>query len=205
MNEIKGMVNNPTIHSVKHLLDELNYLSYIAVNALHEKIGENDELQFFFLHIYPGASVDKYKEIFGDPNRAIVRKRYVDEAQCEVAAGGSTFKTLDAIGKQTKIKDKVGGAVGGSKAPKPSVDVPATPSGAHRGPRSLEEAKYSGVLLNSVKFHPAYLAPIQGFEDAYYSRVSESSSGEGARLSDKPKITRVIQFWKYPYYKKARG
>lgn len=94
MNQIKLMETMPTVHSVKALLDELNWLSYKAKYALSEQLKTNEDLQTLFAHIYPGKSLDLYRALFGDPNTAIIKKRYIEKNKCIPGGGGSVVQTL---------------------------------------------------------------------------------------------------------------
>lgn len=202
----------PTVHAVKNVMDELNYLVYTALNALHEKIGENEDLEFFFRDIYPGQLMSRYEAIFGDPNKAIIRKRYIDESKCVEGGGGNSYLVLDGFKKQTNLKDKVGSiATHKPKTPEltPSVVLEAKP---YDFPKDKYAFSYSGfplILINSRNFrHNPTMAPIFAFEDAYVSRNLENpdyvwsypSSVENYAgtwtLKTLPDVTRAIEFWK---------
>lgn len=68
-----------------------------------EQLKTNEDLQFLFTHIYPGSkTLDLYKEIYGDPNIAIIRKRFTEETECTPDGEGSALLTLDNYRRNTK-------------------------------------------------------------------------------------------------------
>lgn len=175
VNEIKELTTPTSVHALKHILDELNYLSNEALVALHEKIGGDENLEFFFAHIYPGKELDKYKELYGDPNKAVVRKRFVNEVQCVVGGTGNTFQYLDTFRKQTNVKAKVDSTIGRVKPLEP-IDEPMPPprNMDFSWARNWDEVKYSGVLLGAIYRTHGFKFPIVIFEDSYVSRNLES-------------------------------
>lgn len=62
------METTPTVHAVKALLDELNWVSYKAKAQLTEQLKTNQDLQTLYAHIYPGTkTLELYKALYGDP------------------------------------------------------------------------------------------------------------------------------------------
>lgn len=82
MNQIKLMSTSPNMHSVKAMLDELNFLVHKAKGVLGDKVNTNEDIQNFLRHIYPGKSIELYKAIFGDPKMALIRKLYAENVKC---------------------------------------------------------------------------------------------------------------------------
>lgn len=76
-------------------------MSYKAKGELSEELKTNEDLQTFFHHVYPGAKIlDLYRTLYGDPNTAIVRKRFTEDVKC-VAEGQSTLVLLDNYKRST--------------------------------------------------------------------------------------------------------
>lgn len=90
MNSIKQMETSPNMHSIKAILDELNYLVYKAKADETKKLEENEDVQFLFHHVYPGKAIPLYEALFGESKYALMRKRYHEEVKC-VAGGGGTL------------------------------------------------------------------------------------------------------------------
>lgn len=126
VNQIKLMETMPTVHAVKALLDELNWLSYKAKYALAEPLKTNRDLQTLFAHVYPGKALELYKELFGDPNTAIIRKRYTEKVKCTPDGTESAIQILSNYKKNVShtISD---------------IPVPPTPDSTPAKP--TEEAK----------------------------------------------------------------
>lgn len=90
------------VHGVKAALDDLNYLTYKAKETLAEELKTDTNLQQFFKHTYPGNSLPIYTEIFGSPDNAIIRKRFIDEIECKPdGSGESVITILDRLNKGT--------------------------------------------------------------------------------------------------------
>lgn len=180
-------------------MDELNYLTHEALKALHEKVSGDENLEFFFAHIYPGKELDKYRELYGDPNKAIVRKRFVNEVECVVGGTGTTFGYLNNFKQQTNVKGKVDSIIGRVRPVTPPEDLPKPPPRApeYSFARNWDEAKYSGVLLKNLIYdrHALYRQPITAFEDSYATRNLENVDDVDLNGSH-PKLVRAIQFWK---------
>lgn len=174
INALKDMEDLPTVHAVKNVMDELNYLAYTAINTLHEKIGADKDLEFFFRDIYPGQLMSRYRVLFGDPNKAIIRKRYMDESTCTGEGGESTFAILDGFRKQTDLQAKVG-SISAHKPVTPKLPPSVVPEAKkYLGPKELKDIKYSGILINDMPMTRAYSAPLFVFEDAKVTRNMEN-------------------------------
>lgn len=91
------------VHGVKATLDELNYLTYKAKQTLAEELKTDADLQHFFNHMYPGSTIPIYKDLFGNPENAIVRKRFTSEIQCtNEDEGEAVISILDRFNKDTE-------------------------------------------------------------------------------------------------------
>lgn len=102
MRQISALQIPYIIHGVKASLDELNYITFKTKEELKDQIKTNEDLEYFFKHIYPGNAIKVYKEIFGSPEAAIVRKRFTFETQCTPDQGESVITTLDKFNKTAK-------------------------------------------------------------------------------------------------------
>lgn len=101
-NVIKMMETTPTVHAVKALLDELNWVSYKAKAQLTEQLKTNQDLQTLYAHIYPGTkTLELYKALYGDPKWALIRKRFTDEIKCVGEGGRSMIEWADDYRKST--------------------------------------------------------------------------------------------------------
>lgn len=150
INSIKDYEGPMAFHGLRALLDEANYEAYIAFKAVHEKIGTDLELTDYFRTVYPIPIIDKYIALFGDPNLPIIRKLYLDEVDCSRPT--EMIKVLKDYKSAVNLRNKFVTAVG--PAPKPATPEkpkPSKPKGPRRFARSIEEAKYSGVLLDSIE------------------------------------------------------
>lgn len=165
INELKDYEGPMSFYGLKTLLDEANYEAYVTIKALHEKIGKDKDLSDYLRTVYPIPIIDKYIALFGDPNLAIVRKLYNDEVDCSVPT--EIVKVLKDYKANVNLKQLAVSTVGPAPAiPKPSKPAPAKPKGPRRFARSMAEAKYSGVLLDSIEIHWPYANPLFIFEDA---------------------------------------
>lgn len=140
MNSIKLMETNPTVHSVKAILDELNYLAFTIRANLPKDIQERKDVELLFGHIYPGYVIVQYKEIFGDPVPAMIRKKFTKEAKCDAGGKTSAGKLLMDIFKALEEDAK--------KIPDPKQPVtPEAPKAAEakpaeEKPQADEEVKF---------------------------------------------------------------
>lgn len=178
MNQIKLMETMPTVHSVKALLDELNWLSYKAKYALSEQLKTNEDLQTLFAHIYPGKSLDLYRALFGDPNTAIIKKRYIEKNKCIPGGGGSVVQTL--INYKKNVSHSVSD-IPTKPVPETPEAKPATPEEPEAGEKlttsSLYPIYYGEPIYTGSKFPEGQRVSIFGysalsfFEDAYKSQT----------------------------------
>lgn len=102
------MATTPTIHAVKSLLDEVNYLIYKAKRELGVLVDQNLDVSFFFRHIYPSGALTEYRELFGSEEMAILRKKYAEDTKCVEAGKGKDAGELLLKYKkdiETKFKD----------------------------------------------------------------------------------------------------
>lgn len=170
------MATSPTIHAVKSLLDEINYLIYKAKKEIGTQLDENLYVQFFFKHVYPVKAWEMYRELFGSEEIALIRKKYAEETKCVEAGKGVDAGQLLAKTKkdvESKYKDTKALIKGGSKAPEtpPAVPVepeqPTSPESTkplelpvdpeYKFAPSLNEASYCGVPLRNVTFdYPSF-------------------------------------------------
>lgn len=150
INNIKYYEGPMRFHGLRALLDEANYEAYLAFKAVHQKIGTDLELTDYFRTVYPIPIIDKYIALFGDPNLPVIRKVYLDEVDCSKPT--EMIQVLKDYKKEIDLKSKFTIAVG--PAPKPATPAkpkPSKPKGTRKFARSIEEAKYSGVLLDSIE------------------------------------------------------
>lgn len=190
-------------HGLKVLLDKANYEAYQVITNIHEKIGRDPELANYIRNVYPGLVNEKYEAVYGDPNIEIVKGRFINETQC-VDRGVSVTTTLKRYEGNTKLKDKTISTVGTPIVGTTTTASTATSTGKFA--RSIEEAAYCGVLLDTIEIKWPYANPLFIFEDGKkVTRNLENVDykwtfdGKSYTLKDKPKITMALQFWDYTY------
>lgn len=199
------------ILELKNALDEANYMVYVTVKALHQQIGEDPDLLNFFSKFYPASSNERYKQVFGDPNIAIARKRFMDEIECSEQGNKSVSQIASEIKSSTNIDETLRSA--GIDIPPvlvypdPGLSKPSVTTPESRFARSIDEAKYSGVLLDSIEIKYPFANPLFAFEDKKITQRLENVnyrwSYDGQTLNSRPKITIAMQMFNYPYTKKA--
>lgn len=198
VNNIKEMETMPTVHAVKALLDELNWLSYKAKYALTEQLKTNQDLQTLFRHVYPGKALDLYKELFGDPNTAIIRKRYIEKVRCTPDGTESAIQILSNYKKNVShsVSDLPSAPV---SPPTEEVELPTVPP-----PKPFGWKYYGHELIIADTSDDVWMwTPIQFFEDTYNTKTwSVESESLGKKFKGNPGML-CIWFWKYPYYKTA--
>lgn len=149
INSLKDYEGAMRFHGLKALLDEANYEANEAIKAVHEKVGSDKDLADYFRTVYPIPILGYYMAMFGNPNIYIVQRQYVDEVDCKSPT--EVLKVLKTYKEQTNIQDKFIKAVG--EPPKPVKPKPSKPKGDRRFARNIEEAKYSGILLDSIEIY----------------------------------------------------
>lgn len=163
INHLKDYEGPMSFYGLKTLMDEANYEAYVAAKALHEKIGADKDLNDYFRTVYPLPVIDEYIALFGNPNLYLVRKMYTDEVDCTVPT--EIVKVLKDYKSNINLKQLIASSVGPAPVvPKPAKPQPTKPTG--RFARNLKEAKYVGVLLDSINLQWPYANPIFIFEDA---------------------------------------
>lgn len=175
------MATPSTIHGVKVILDELNYLIFKAKTSLTQLIEEDTNVQFLLRHVYPSNSLELYNALFGDFNTAIIKKKYSEEVACVEDGTSNIWEIISNYNKTVPTDSQTITQWGVGVSRKPVV-VPKEPepesTGEHRFARSLDEAKYGGVLLKDVHIDPVYSPPLFAFEDSYESRYLENPDHE---------------------------
>lgn len=206
----KQMMSYSRFLELKNAWDEANYAAYITMKALNEKIGQSQKLQELFSKVFPSNFNEHYKKIFGDPNIGIARKRFMDEIECGEQGNKSIAQIAKEIKESTDI-DKVVNSLG-LQMPRlkflPPIAWPKPPEQpVSHFARSIEQAKYSGVLLDNIEIRYPYANPLFAFEDRKITQNLENVnyrwSHDGYSMNDKPKITMAMQMFNYPYTKKA--
>lgn len=106
LRNVEHLENIFTAHSVKALLDQLNWETYNVKEELEAKAVEDPDLNFFFKHVYPGNVLDLYKNIFGDPLYPVLLRRYSEDFSCEVDGVTSSLKWLKETEKDIDFELK---------------------------------------------------------------------------------------------------
>lgn len=100
--KIRDLQTPNTIHGVKAAIDDLNYACFKAKEALSEELKTDVSIQNFFKHVYPANTVGTYTELFGNPESAVIRKRFTAEVQCPTGGfNESIISIIDKIKKGT--------------------------------------------------------------------------------------------------------
>lgn len=123
-------------------------MAYTTMTELNERIGENAMLQSYFYGVFPGKIPTAYEKVFGDPNKAIVRKRFMDDLECTDRSQQTITEFINELKRETKLTDKVK-----STRPRTEAEVPEEPKEVTvptRFARSINEAKYTGVSLDTI-------------------------------------------------------
>lgn len=118
------------------------------MTELNERIGETPMLQSYFYSVFPGKIPEAYERVFGDPNKAIVRKRFMDDLECTDRSDKTITDVINELKRETKLNERV-------KSTKPEGEPePTTEEVKETTPtrfaRSITEAKYSGVPLDTI-------------------------------------------------------
>lgn len=96
------MLKPDVVHGIKAALDDLNYLVYKAKEELGDVVNTDDRVRYFFKHVYPANTPPVYRDLFGNPDSAIVRKRFINEVECpREGLSESVISILDKINKGT--------------------------------------------------------------------------------------------------------
>lgn len=96
---VTEMLKPHVVHGIKAALDDLNYLVYKAQEELSEELKTDDRLKQFFKHAYPANTTPIYMDIFGNPDNAVIRKRFIDEVECPISQ--PVISIIDQINKGT--------------------------------------------------------------------------------------------------------
>lgn len=131
------------------MLDEAFYVAYTTMTELNERIGENAMLQSYFYSVFPGKLPAAYEKVFGDPNKAIVRKRFMDDLECTDQSDKTITDVINELKRETKIVDKVQSTKPESE-PEPTPEEHKEVRAPTRFARNINEAKYSGVSLDTI-------------------------------------------------------
>lgn len=159
MREIIDMQTSHTIHGVKAALDELNYLVNKAKRDLGDQVDKNEDIRDFFLHAYPGKTIDIYKELFGKPEMAVARKRFSKEVQCVTGQEGtSSLDTLQNF-RDSAIRTFKKPVLPDPPPPPPS----AIPTAPPKAPEKPKEVTLSGIPLTTNKKY--FIPPFTWFRN----------------------------------------
>lgn len=178
MREIIDMQTSHTIHGVKAALDELNYLVNKAKRDLGDQVDKNEDIRDFFLHAYPGKTIDIYKELFGKPEMAVARKRFSKEVQCVTGQEGTS--SLDTL---QNFRDSAIRTFKKPVLPDPPPPPPIHPVDLPKAPEKPKEVTLSGIPLTTDRKY--FIPPFNWFRnEVTVTHASTLASGNPVNFAD---------------------